>query len=370
MRGHGHDGAGAVIHEDVVGDPDGHALAVERVETEALGVDAVLLDGANVAGFFGLDLLGEHFVDLGAEIGVLGDEIGDQRMFGRELQRGRAVDGVDTSGEDGDFVADGASGAIELEVDEGAFAAADPVALLRNDAIGPAGERVEVFEQLVGVVGNADEPLLQLALDDGRGFVTPAAAVGEHLLVGQDGGALRTPVDLGVFAIGEALLVELEEEPLVPAIVVGQAGGQLLRPIVGEAEALHLHLHGADVVQGPVAGRRLVLDGGVFGGQAEGVPAHGMEHVVALHPHVAGEGVADGVVADVSHVESAGGIGQHLEDVVLLARGGGWLGGIEREVGGPAVGPLLFDGLGVVAFGTVGGRIGVFGVGVGHVCAR
>ncbi len=45
------------------------------------------------------------------------------------------------------------------------------------------------------------------------------------------------------------------------------------------------------------------LDGRVFRGQAEGVPTHGMKHVVALHPLVSRQGVADGVVADVADVE-------------------------------------------------------------------
>ena len=74
-----------------------------------------------------------------------------------------------------------------------------------------------------------------------------------------------------------------------------------------------------------------------------------MKHVVTLHPHVAGERVADGVVAYVAHVQRARGIRQHLKDVVLLARRGGRLGAIQIGIGGPALGPLQFYGLWVVA---------------------
>ena len=67
VRGDGHDGAGAVVHEDVVGDPDGHRFVVERIDGEASGVDAMLVDGAHVADFLGLALFGDHFVNLGAQ---------------------------------------------------------------------------------------------------------------------------------------------------------------------------------------------------------------------------------------------------------------------------------------------------------------
>ena len=65
VRRHRHDGAGAVIHQDVVGHPDGHVLVVERIDGVALGEDSVLLDGADVAGFLRLALLGDQLFDLG-----------------------------------------------------------------------------------------------------------------------------------------------------------------------------------------------------------------------------------------------------------------------------------------------------------------
>ncbi len=133
-------------------------------------------------------------------------------------------------------------------------------------------------------------------------FVTPAAAV-DDLLVGEDGGAVGAPVDFGLFAVREAGLEHPEEEPLVPAVVVGQAGGDLGGPVVAEAHAAHLLAHVGDVGERPLARGDVVFEGGVFGGETEGVPAHGVEDVRAAHPHEAGEGVADGVVADVAHVQ-------------------------------------------------------------------
>ena len=40
VRGHGHDRAGAVAGQDVIGDPDGNLLAVDRVDAHSAGEDA------------------------------------------------------------------------------------------------------------------------------------------------------------------------------------------------------------------------------------------------------------------------------------------------------------------------------------------
>src|SRR5882757_3230085 len=90
----------------------------------------------------------------------------------------------------------------------------------------------------------------------------------------------------------------------------------------------------------------VVLDGGVFCGQAESVPAHGMEHVEAAHALYAGHHVADSVIAHVAHVHGAGGIGQHLECVIFWFCGIYF--GLEDARFGPALLPFGFDFLWVV----------------------
>ena len=144
----------------------------------------------------------------------------------------------------------------------------------------------------------------------------PAAAV-HHLLVRQYRGALRAPVDLAFLAVDQPLLVHAQEEPLVPAVVLGQAGGDLGSPVVPQAEPLHLPLHGGDVTEGPLARRGIVLERGILGRQPKGVPAHRMQHVVAAHPLMSRQRVADRVVAHMPHVQLAAGVGQHLQHVVL-----------------------------------------------------
>src|SRR5207237_4738354 len=67
----------------------------------------------------------------------------------------------------------------------------------------------------------------------------------------------------------------------------------------------------------------------VLGRLAEGVPAHGMEHVESAHGLIADEGIRGSVVLDVTDGEAgAGRVGEHLERVVLRR-----LGVVERAEG-------------------------------------
>ena len=195
--------------------------------------------------------------------------------------------------------------------------APDPVPLHRLDRVRPAVELVELGQELVGVVGDLQEPLRDLAPLDLRPRA-PAAPVGVDLLVGEHGLLDRVPVDDGELPVGEPLLEELDEEPLLPAVVLGRAGRELARPVVGEAELRELLAHLGDVRVGPRRRRRVVLDRRVLGGQPERVPAHRLEHVEPPHALVARDHVADRVVPDVTHVQAAARVREHAEAVVLL----------------------------------------------------
>ena len=54
-----------------------------------------------------------------------------------------------------------------------------------------------------------------------------------------------------------------------------------------------------------------------------------MQDIVAVHPHVAGERIADGVIAHVSHMQRARRIRQHFEDIIFRLGGVGF-GGVKR----------------------------------------
>ena len=346
--GNGHDGAGAVVGHDVVGNPHGNLLAVDGVYNIAAGKGTVLLEGA-LGTLDGRDMLGV-LDDLGDGLLVLRalDELVQARVLGSQDKEGDAKEGVGTRGEDGDLTLVALDGLAILvaqgKVDLGTLGAADPVGLHLLDALGPAGELLQVVEQLLGVLGDLEVPLLKVALL-GLGAAAPALTLGD-LLVGQNGLTGGAPVDRVLLAVDQALFPHLLKNPLAPAVIVGTAGLDHAIQIVREAHALHRGERLVHVLIRPGGSLRVVLDGGVLGGQAKGIEADGMQHVVAAHAGLTGHGIADGIVARVAHVKVARRIREHLEHVLL---GLGCVGVDREEVGVlPGLHPLGLNGLRVV----------------------
>ena len=217
------------------------------------------------------------------------------------------------------------------EIDLRALRPADPVALHGEHAVRPvAFQLFDVIQQLVRVKSGAQKPLLKRALLHGRGVMAPAAAI-HHLFIGQNRGAELAPVHQRPFAISDALLQHLEEKPLIPAIIFRFAGRNFPRPVIREREPVMGSFHLFDIGDGPFARRALVGDGCIFGRQPERIPPHGMQHIVAAHPHVARQHIADRVIPDVADVQGAAWIREHFQDVIFRFRGIVF-GSIERRV--------------------------------------
>ncbi len=350
VRRHAHHRTGAVLDQHEVRNPHGHRLSGEGIDHLPSRVEAFLLHLADEAR---RPVLAAEPRRLGTEshrVRRFVRETVDQRMLGGEQHERRAVDRVDARREDLDVVRHRPAGRLRRggrrptgrrqgEPDAGALRATDPVALHRQHLVRPGVEPGDGVEQLVRVGGDAQEPLLQLSRGHRRS-AAPAAPV-DHLLVGQHGPAALAPVDGGPLPKRQAALVHAGEQPLVPAVVVRQARGQLALPGVADAEPLELAFHVRDVVEGPPLRVHVVLDGGVLGRQAERVPAEWMEDVVAAHPHRARHDVADHVVADVAHVRVPGRVREHLEAVEL--RPGLVLGDFEGPRLGPVALPLRLE---------------------------
>ena len=134
---------------------------------------------------------------------LVGHDLVDERVLGREHHVGGAEERVGPGGEhvDLDVVV-----LLDRERDLGADAAPDPVALHELDRLGPV-EQVEVGEQPLGVRGDAQHPLLQRALEHGM-VAALAAAVGGDLLVGEHGAERRAPVDRRLVEVREAVRVD------------------------------------------------------------------------------------------------------------------------------------------------------------------
>ena len=346
--GNGHDGAGAVVGNDIIGNPHGDLLAVDGVYHVASGKGTVLLESA-LGTLDGRDMLGV-LDDLGDGLLVLRalDELVQTGVLGSQDKEGDAKERIGTRGEYGDLALVTLDGLAILvaqgKVDLGALGATDPVGLHLLDALGPAGELLQVVEQLLRVLGNLEVPLLKVALL-GLGAATPALALGD-LLVGQNGLAGGAPVDRVLLAVDQALFPQLLKDPLTPAVVVGAAGLDHAIQIVGEAHALHRGERLVHVLVRPSGSLRIVLDGGVLGGQTKGIEADGVQHVVAAHAGLTGHGIADGVVARVAHVQVARRIREHLEHILL---GLGGVGVDGKEVGVlPGLHPPGLNGLRVV----------------------
>ena len=152
----------------------------------------------------------------------------------------------------------------------------------------------------------------------------PGFAIRIDLLVGQNGLINRVPVDRGVFAVGQAAIEQLKEQPLGPAVVIAVTGGLLPSPVDRKAQPIELGAHLINVFVGPFAGINVAFNRGVLGRQPKGIPAHGMEHGPASHPLHPRDHIRDHVVAHMAHVQGSRGIGKHRQRVkpVVTARFG------------------------------------------------
>ena len=194
----------------------------------------------------------------------------------------------------------------------------------------------------MGVLGDAQHPLAERAALNGVAFGLPFL----DFFVSQHGAEVRRPPDGGIGNIGQAdgihLLagpalghefghwlgfavhltkirsVELEENPLSPADVLGVGGGEFPVPVVGKAERLELAAERGDI-RGGGDGRVLAgFDSVLLGGQAEGIVAHRMEDVEAPHAFVAPDDIGGGVPFRVTDVQAGTArIGKHVQHVVF-----------------------------------------------------
>ena len=206
----------------------------------------------------------------------------------------------------------------QREGDLGPLGAADPVALHRDHVLGPGLEQVEVGEQAVGVLGDLEEPLFEVARLD-QAAAALAAPV-DHLLVGEHRLVDRAPLDRRLGPVGEPALVEAQEQPLGPAVVRRPVAGDLARPVDRDAPGAELLAVGLDRGLGRLARVDACLDRVVLRREAEGVVAHRVDHVVAVAAAEVGERVADRVVLQVADVRLAGRVREHLEHVGLRLR--------------------------------------------------
>ena len=193
VRRHGHDRAGAVARQHVVGDPDRDLLVVDRIDGVRAGEHAGLLSSPARCGrgrscgaaccLVRLDRVG--LLSRRRELRRPADAPATSTMYvAPNSVSGRVVK---TRSIDRRWHRD----AVEREVDLRALAAADPVALQRLDRSDQSSAPGR--HQPVGIGGDAQHPLPQRLRDD-RVVAALAPAV-DDFLVGQHRAQRRAPVD-------------------------------------------------------------------------------------------------------------------------------------------------------------------------------
>jgi len=168
------------------------------------------------------------------------------------------------------------------------------------------------------------------------------------LLGSQDGLAGVTPVHRRGSAVGQALTIEHQEEKLVPA-VVGRIGGvDLAVPVVGTAQQIQLVAVIGRIL--PCTVRRVGLPHHRFilSRQAKGVPSHGMQHSLTLHPVEARDDIGSHVVAPVTDAQPGARWVREEVQAVEGARLGGRVGRTVGLLRGPATAPPRLDLPGIV----------------------
>ena len=311
MGGNRHDGPGAVSRKYIVGDPDRNFPAVCRIHRIAAGKDAAFFLGE--VGPVEIALSPRPFlIVLNLRASFRRSDFFHQLVLRRKYQVRRAVQRIRPGGKHRDLAAvchtpgDG-------EGNLGAFGAADPVPLHRKRRFRPV-KFGKVFEKTVGIAGDAKEPLPErLALDRRTAAVAESAL---DLLVGEAGFTGRTPVYGHAALVGEPLPEKLEENPLRPFVVGGVGGIDLPVPVVAEADGVDLPAEIGDRFVRRDARMNAGLDGVIFGGQAERIPSHRMQHRVPLHPFPPGNNIGCRIPFAVAHVEAgARRVGKHIERV-------------------------------------------------------
>ncbi len=363
MRGHGHDRAGAVSHEDVVCDPHRDLLAINRIRGIGAGENACLFLGE--VGALEIGLRTDFFLILLHDSALVRRcDLRHERMLGGEHHIRRPEERVRARGEYGHF----ALGTRHFKFHQGPLAAADPVFLEELDRVRPV-EPVKSVDQPLGECGDPQHPLAERAAFDGE--AADFAFSIHDLLIGENCAEFGAPIHRHLGHIGEAhavgiaagiafnrlgsvcqriepRIVEFEKYPLGPAEISGIGGAELAGPVIAEPKRLKLAAESPDIPRRGHTGMLPCFYGELLGWQSKGVPTHRVQDIVAQHAVMARQDVRRRVALDVPDMKPvAARVGEHIQDVIF--RSGGieaWVagvGGMERSGGDPVLLPSWFE---------------------------
>ena len=301
-----------------------------------------------------------------------GGNILEQMMLrGDHGERG-AEQGIGTGGVDL-HVLDAVRG-FDVEMHGSAVGFADPVALHELDLFRPV-DAVKIFDQTVAVCGDAHGPLAQLTLEH-REVTAFGLAFGGDLLIGEHRAQARAPVHrrlgdvcqaevvehVGLLGFGQIIpllacesrnltlagfellhqradracaalgarrvggilvvpgIVDAGEDPLGPTHIARVNGGEGAAVVEAQAHTMQLAAHVGDVLLGGDARMLAGLDCILLSRQTEGVVAHGVQHVLALHAVVAADHIGGEVAERMAHMQAlARRVREHIHGEVRRA---------------------------------------------------
>ena len=340
MGRHSHNGAGAVRGQHIVGNKDRDFRIVDRVDAHhALqahaGLILIHLGALKIGLMRRFLLIGAHRV----QVLQLVRPLFNQRVLRRNNHISGAEQGVRPGGVHGQGVAHRGA---KVHLCTGGTA--DPILLLHLDPINKV-QVVQIIHQPLGIGSDLQHPLA-LVLADHLAAAALAHAV-DHFFVGQHALTRGAPVHGHFLLVSQALFEHLEEDPLGPLVVFRIGGIDLPGPVKAKAQRLELLLKVCNVVLGHNLRVNVVLNGVVLGRQAKGVPAHGVQHIVALQTLFASHNIQRRVRAGMTHMQALAGGVRELHQAVILRQGKILL-GCKGVVGIPIVLPLLFDLLKII----------------------
>ena len=285
MSWYTHNRSSTIAHQHVVSNPNRYFLTIQRISDIAASEDARLI------------LLGAHALDLGHTLCLFDilchrslligcRNLLDPRMFWSHYKESSTINRVGPRRKH----RNGFLFAINLgaETNFRTLAAPNPVLLHRHGLFGPF-DVIEV-QQFLGILGDFQQPLINLFTNDDRS-TTFARAICQHLLVCQRRVTAGTPVRGCFCAIGQPMLIKLQEQPLGPLIIIGQATDNLAVPIPACTHCPQLFTHRVNIAQRPIASLNATLDSCILCWQTKGIKAHWLHHVVATHCHKATVGI-------------------------------------------------------------------------------
>ena len=189
-----------------------------------------------------------------------------------------------------------------------------------TNALGPLTFKLlKIIEKLLGIIGNFEIPLRKSTLI--RNGATPPALTINDLLICKNCLATRTPIDRRIVAINKTLFPHLKENPLAPLVVFRVTGIKHTIIVVGKAHATHSFNCLLYILMRPDASLSIVLNCGVFRGEAKGVKTHGVKHIKTAHASLSSHCIANGVVACMTHMQVSRRIREHLKHILLGFRG-------------------------------------------------